>query len=235
MLLPNNVVSWVVLWLAHSSLFSWLCSLLLSLLDKTGLVSVSFSSILCSILYGTRNSTKRPSSLGLNMLRDSVNYICQQICCFPVVSMLRLFLWRLTSHLVVVLRLLPCIILLQQNLVLSLQFVWSLHNMLVWVARTFNFVDWWQLGCLIIHQHQKTSRWLHFIFWFIFNSFQLFLYFSYKTVWYCQTLANCRSEVCKALGIPEEQCELSMGMSGDFEQAVRIIFIFYLEKEKMDL
>ncbi|KAK8496679.1 hypothetical protein V6N12_063939 [Hibiscus sabdariffa] len=32
-----------------------------------------------------------------------------------------------------------------------------------------------------------------------------------------KTLANCRSEVCKALGIPEEQCELSMGMSGDFE------------------
>jgi len=37
---------------------------------------------------------------------------------------------------------------------------------------------------------------------------------------YYQALANCRSEVCKALGIPEEQCELSMGMSNDFEQAV---------------
>ncbi|KAF2303665.1 hypothetical protein GH714_021071 [Hevea brasiliensis] len=35
-----------------------------------------------------------------------------------------------------------------------------------------------------------------------------------------KTLANCRSEVCKALGMPEEQCELSMGMSNDFEQAV---------------
>lgn len=35
-----------------------------------------------------------------------------------------------------------------------------------------------------------------------------------------KTLANCRAEVCKALGIPEEQCELSMGMSGDFEQAI---------------
>ncbi|XP_022724023.1 pyridoxal phosphate homeostasis protein-like isoform X2 [Durio zibethinus] len=46
-----------------------------------------------------------------------------------------------------------------------------------------------------------------------------------------KTLANCRSEVCKALGIPEEQCELSMGMSGDFEQAVRIVFICYQEKE----
>nr|DAD23438.1 TPA_asm: hypothetical protein HUJ06_024901 [Nelumbo nucifera] len=38
-----------------------------------------------------------------------------------------------------------------------------------------------------------------------------------------RTLSNCRIEVCKALGIAEEQCELSMGMSGDFEQAVRNI------------
>ncbi|RZS17165.1 hypothetical protein BHM03_00049296 [Ensete ventricosum] len=35
-----------------------------------------------------------------------------------------------------------------------------------------------------------------------------------------QTLSNCRTEVCKELGIPEVQCELSMGMSADFEQAV---------------
>ncbi|KAH7672205.1 Pyridoxal phosphate homeostasis protein [Dioscorea alata] len=35
-----------------------------------------------------------------------------------------------------------------------------------------------------------------------------------------KTLVNCRTEVCKALGIPEEQCELSMGMSNDFEQAI---------------
>ncbi|RRT45901.1 hypothetical protein B296_00054815, partial [Ensete ventricosum] len=28
------------------------------------------------------------------------------------------------------------------------------------------------------------------------------------------------AEVCKELEIPEEQCELSMGMSADFEQAV---------------
>ncbi|PNY15643.1 proline synthetase associated protein [Trifolium pratense] len=34
-----------------------------------------------------------------------------------------------------------------------------------------------------------------------------------------QTLSNCRSEVCKALEMDEEQCELSMGMSGDFELA----------------
>ncbi|XP_057497704.1 uncharacterized protein LOC130782418 [Actinidia eriantha] len=37
-----------------------------------------------------------------------------------------------------------------------------------------------------------------------------------------KTLANCRTEVCKALGIVEEQCELSMGMSGDFELAVEL-------------
>jgi uncharacterized pyridoxal phosphate-containing UPF0001 family protein len=36
-----------------------------------------------------------------------------------------------------------------------------------------------------------------------------------------QTLVNCKLEVCKALGIPAEHFELSMGMSGDFEQAVR--------------
>ncbi|WVY94824.1 hypothetical protein V8G54_033912 [Vigna mungo] len=35
-------------------------------------------------------------------------------------------------------------------------------------------------------------------------------------------LSNCRSEVCKALGIPETQCELSMGMTGDFEQAIEM-------------
>ncbi|XP_022133285.1 pyridoxal phosphate homeostasis protein [Momordica charantia] len=37
-----------------------------------------------------------------------------------------------------------------------------------------------------------------------------------------KSLANCRTEVCKALGISEEQCELSMGMSADFEQAVQM-------------
>ncbi|KAK3039657.1 hypothetical protein RJ639_026998, partial [Escallonia herrerae] len=37
-----------------------------------------------------------------------------------------------------------------------------------------------------------------------------------------KTLANCRTEVCKALGIAEEQCDLSMGMSGDFELAVEM-------------
>ncbi|GAB2235004.1 hypothetical protein Droror1_Dr00004281 [Drosera rotundifolia] len=34
-----------------------------------------------------------------------------------------------------------------------------------------------------------------------------------------KTLLNCRTAVCKALEIPEEHCELSMGMSGDFELA----------------
>ncbi|KAJ7568567.1 hypothetical protein O6H91_01G038200 [Diphasiastrum complanatum] len=33
-------------------------------------------------------------------------------------------------------------------------------------------------------------------------------------------LANCREEICTALGIREEGCELSMGMSNDFELAV---------------
>ncbi|XP_077251062.1 uncharacterized protein LOC143890310 isoform X2 [Tasmannia lanceolata] len=37
-----------------------------------------------------------------------------------------------------------------------------------------------------------------------------------------KTLSNCRMEVCKALGIAEDQCELSMGMSGDFEQAIEM-------------
>ncbi|XP_068658161.1 uncharacterized protein [Aristolochia californica] len=37
-----------------------------------------------------------------------------------------------------------------------------------------------------------------------------------------RTLATCQTEVCKALGINEEQCELSMGMSGDFEQAIEM-------------
>ncbi|KAM3354668.1 hypothetical protein ACQJBY_025403 [Aegilops geniculata] len=37
-----------------------------------------------------------------------------------------------------------------------------------------------------------------------------------------KALANCKLEVCKALGIPTEQFELSMGMSGDFEQAIEL-------------
>eukprot|EP00262_Sarcandra_glabra_P017745 TRINITY_DN6178_c0_g1_i1.p1 TRINITY_DN6178_c0_g1~~TRINITY_DN6178_c0_g1_i1.p1 ORF type:complete len:275 (+),score=26.25 TRINITY_DN6178_c0_g1_i1:146-970(+) len=37
-----------------------------------------------------------------------------------------------------------------------------------------------------------------------------------------RALSNCRAEVCKALGITEDQCELSMGMSGDFEQAIEM-------------
>ncbi|KAL5548445.1 hypothetical protein UlMin_003676 [Ulmus minor] len=37
-----------------------------------------------------------------------------------------------------------------------------------------------------------------------------------------RTLSNCKNEVCKALGLTQEQCELSMGMSGDFEQAIEM-------------
>ncbi|KAK6917772.1 Protein of unknown function DUF1068 [Dillenia turbinata] len=48
-----------------------------------------------------------------------------------------------------------------------------------------------------------------------------------------KTMANCRTEVCKALGIPEEQCELSMGMSGDFEPAVHL-FLFIKGKSFAD-
>ncbi|KAG0491899.1 hypothetical protein HPP92_005297 [Vanilla planifolia] len=36
------------------------------------------------------------------------------------------------------------------------------------------------------------------------------------------TLRKCRTELCDALGIPEDQCELSMGMSADFEQAIQM-------------
>ena len=41
---------------------------------------------------------------------------------------------------------------------------------------------------------------------------------------------NCKLEVCKALDIPAEQFELSMGMSGDFEQAVCNIIIHSLQR-----
>ncbi|KAL6205462.1 hypothetical protein ACLB2K_022721 [Fragaria x ananassa] len=35
-------------------------------------------------------------------------------------------------------------------------------------------------------------------------------------------LSKCRTEVCKELGMAEENFELSMGMSGDFEQAIEM-------------
>ncbi|KAG0566004.1 hypothetical protein KC19_7G030800 [Ceratodon purpureus] len=37
-----------------------------------------------------------------------------------------------------------------------------------------------------------------------------------------KTLANCRERVCKELDISVEECELSMGMSGDFELAIEM-------------
>ncbi|MCL7025995.1 hypothetical protein MKW94_006104 [Papaver nudicaule] len=37
-----------------------------------------------------------------------------------------------------------------------------------------------------------------------------------------RSLTNCRIEVCKALEITEDRCELSMGMSSDFEQAIEM-------------
>ncbi|CAM6125689.1 unnamed protein product [Calypogeia fissa] len=36
------------------------------------------------------------------------------------------------------------------------------------------------------------------------------------------TLARCREDVCKALDLSSEKCELSMGMSGDFELAIEM-------------
>ncbi|KAL5228502.1 hypothetical protein ABZP36_016767 [Zizania latifolia] len=37
-----------------------------------------------------------------------------------------------------------------------------------------------------------------------------------------KALMNCKLEVCKAIGMPTEHFELSMGMSGDFEQAIEM-------------
>ncbi|PIA28854.1 hypothetical protein AQUCO_06600051v1 [Aquilegia coerulea] len=37
-----------------------------------------------------------------------------------------------------------------------------------------------------------------------------------------KTLSRCRTEVCQALEITEKQCELSMGMSADFELAIEM-------------
>ncbi|XP_010274463.1 PREDICTED: uncharacterized protein LOC104609777 isoform X2 [Nelumbo nucifera] len=43
-----------------------------------------------------------------------------------------------------------------------------------------------------------------------------------------KTLPNCRIEVCKLLVIAEEQCELSMGMFGDFEQVFQRVHVTQL-------
>ena len=42
-----------------------------------------------------------------------------------------------------------------------------------------------------------------------------------------QTLARCRDEVCEALNLKHEDVELSMGMSGDFEEAVSALSQFW--------
>lgn len=49
-----------------------------------------------------------------------------------------------------------------------------------------------------------------------------------------QALVNCKLEICKALEIPTEQFELSMGMSGDFEQAVRNSIIHCLHSRDIE-
>lgn len=58
-----------------------------------------------------------------------------------------------------------------------------------------------------------------------FISCNVSLVLHHGTIWCFQTLANSRTEVCMALGIPEQKCELSMGMSSDFEQAVRFTLL----------
>lgn len=59
---------------------------------------------------------------------------------------------------------------------------------------------------------------------FIFSATLLTDYYWFWSIFCCilmqQTLLDCRSKVCKVLGMAESQCELSMGMSGDFELAV---------------
>ena len=42
-----------------------------------------------------------------------------------------------------------------------------------------------------------------------------------------EALIRCRKEACDALDLIEEDMELSMGMSGDFEEAVSIIVVLY--------
>ena len=37
-----------------------------------------------------------------------------------------------------------------------------------------------------------------------------------------ECLSKCRDEVCESLGLPAEDVELSMGMSGDFEAAIEM-------------
>lgn len=55
---------------------------------------------------------------------------------------------------------------------------------------------------------------------FVFSAFNLLKpYIVFLTY---QKLLKCRAEVCRALEMAEEHCELSMGMSGDFELAVSI-------------
>ncbi|KAI4320795.1 hypothetical protein MLD38_034241 [Melastoma candidum] len=45
---------------------------------------------------------------------------------------------------------------------------------------------------------------------------------NFKVLPFSYLLYNCRTDACKALGIAKEQCELSMVMSGDFEQAIEM-------------
>lgn len=40
-----------------------------------------------------------------------------------------------------------------------------------------------------------------------------------------QCLAKCREDVCEALSLQTDDIDLSMGMSGDFEQAVSAVLL----------
>lgn len=64
--------------------------------------------------------------------------------------------------------------------------------------------------------------------WRLSICYSILLHLFYLYVTMVQTLLSCRMDVCKALGMAEKQCELSMGMSNDFEQAVIRYFSFWI-------
>lgn len=91
-----------------------------------------------------------------------------------------------------------------------------------------NFRVYYSIECLfflsnkaLVPQQQQQQQHRTFSVYVNICCLQRFILFSHKPG---QTLSNCRADVCKALGMAEDQFELSMGMSGDFEQAV-IIFV----------
>ena len=53
--------------------------------------------------------------------------------------------------------------------------------------------------------------------------YKLTIYFKKCACLPLQCLERCRAELCSVLGLQPSQLELSMGMSGDFEQAVSAV------------